>query len=132
MIARMTCRAIVFALNVFALNTTAITTASTAAIATVIATALATPTMVYASDDGRELAKQCSVCHGRDGISKDPEAPNLAGQQAYYLEKSMKDYKNGARQDRRMSIIAQGLSDAQIKALAKWYASISITVELPE
>ena len=93
---------------------------------------ITTPAWVYANDDGRALAKQCSVCHGRDGISKDPEAPNLAGQQAYYLEKSMKDYKIGARQDRRMSIIAQGLSDEQIKALAEWYASISITVELPE
>jgi len=92
----------------------------------------ALPVLAHASDDGRELAKQCSVCHGRDGISKDPEAPNLAGQQAYYLEKSMKDYKNGARQDRRMSIIAQGLSDEQIEALAAWYASITITVELPE
>ncbi len=81
---------------------------------------------------GKKLALQCSVCHGRDGLSKDPIAPNLAGQPALYLEKSMGEYKDGTRQDRRMSLIAQALSDEQIKALAKWYASFEVTVKVPE
>ena len=44
--------------------------------------------------NGRKLAVQCSVCHGRDGLSKDPIAPNLAGQPALYLEKTMQQYKD--------------------------------------
>ena len=27
---------------------------------------------------GKSLSVQCSVCHGKDGLAKDPESPNLA------------------------------------------------------
>ena len=60
--------------------------------------------------NGKALSVQCSTCHGKDGLSKDPEAPNLAGLSSLYIEKSLVDYKKGSRQDRRMSLIAQGLS----------------------
>lgn len=92
------------------------------------------PTTASASPvtDGRALSVQCSVCHGKNGISKDPEAPNLAGQPALYLEKTMREYKDGTRQDRRMSLIAQTLSVEKIKALAKWYSSFEVTVKVPE
>lgn len=98
------------------------------------------PTMVLlaatagASDRelGQQLARQCSACHGKNGIAVDPESSNLAGQSALYLEKSLKDYKTGARQDRRMSLIVQGLSDDDIKALAAWYSSFTIEVTPPE
>ena len=84
------------------------------------------------AENGRDLARQCSVCHGKNGVSKDPEVPNLAGQPALYLEKSIKDYREGRREDRRMTLIAQPLSDDEISDLAAWYASIEITVVLPE
>jgi len=81
---------------------------------------------------GKALSSQCSVCHGKNGIAKDPESSNLAGQSALYLEKAMVDYKKGMRQDRRMSIIAQTLSIEDIKALAAWYSAFEITVTVPE
>lgn len=80
---------------------------------------------------GKALSSQCSVCHGKNGIAMDPEAPNLAGQSAYYLEKAMVDYQKGLREDRRMSIIAQALSIEDIKNLAAWYAAFEVTVEEP-
>lgn len=80
---------------------------------------------------GKALSSQCSVCHGKNGIAKDPESPNLAGQGAYYLEKAMVDYQKGMRQDRRMSIIAQSLSLEDIKNLAAWYAAFELTVKEP-
>ena len=88
----------------------------------------------YAADpaNGQVLSKQCSVCHGKTGIGNDPEMPNLAGQSAFYLEKSMKDFRSGARQDRRMSLMAQNLSDTDIKDLAAWYASFIVEVTAPE
>lgn len=91
-------------------------------------------TQTYAADpaNGQVLARQCSVCHGKMGLSKDPEMPNLAGQSALYLEKSMKDFRSGARQDRRMTLMAQNLSDTDIKDLAAWYASFIIEVSAPE
>ena len=41
---------------------------------------------------GKALSVQCSVCHGKNGIAKDPESSNLAGQSAYYLEKATVSY----------------------------------------
>lgn len=80
---------------------------------------------------GKSLAAQCSTCHGKDGLSRDPEAPNLAGLSALYLEKSLMDYKKGMRQDRRMSLIAQGLSKENIEHLAAWYSAFEVTVKAP-
>ncbi|WP_299848367.1 cytochrome c [uncultured Roseovarius sp.] len=83
-------------------------------------------------ENGRKLARQCSVCHGKIGVSKDPEVPNLAGQSAFYLEKSLKDYRSGAREDRRMTLIVEPLTDEDIGDLAAWFASIEFTVVAPE
>lgn len=81
---------------------------------------------------GRELSRQCSVCHGKTGVANDPEVPNLAGQSAFYIEKSMKDYRSGAREDRRMTLMAANLSDTDIKDLAAWYASFLLEVTVPD
>ena len=98
--------------------------------------ALAGPvtTTIAAGDplNGRVLARQCSVCHGKAGIANDPEVANLAGQSAFYLQKSLEDYRSGARHDRRMTLIAQGLDEAAIDDLAAWYASIEVVATLPE
>ena len=94
-----------------------------------------TATTVYAADaeNGRKLARQCSVCHGKIGISRgDPEVPNLAGQSSLYIEKSLKDFRSGIREDRRMTLLAKGLSDADIKDLSAWFASIQITAVAPD
>lgn len=80
---------------------------------------------------GKALSTQCSVCHGKDGISKDPESPNLAGLSALYIEKTLIDYQKGMRQDRRMSIVAQSLSMEDVKDLAAWYSAFELTVKEP-
>ena len=82
--------------------------------------------------NGKALSAQCSACHGKDGLSRDPEAPNLAGLSALYIEKSLVDYKKGARHDRRMSLIAQGLKKSQIRDLAAWYSAFEVTAKVPE
>jgi len=56
----------------------------------------------------------------------------LAGQSAFYIEKSLKDYQSGAREDRRMTLLVKNLSDEDIKNLAAWYSSLKIIVEEPE
>lgn len=82
--------------------------------------------------NGRKLARKCSVCHGKIGLGGgDPEVPNLAGQPALYLEKSLKDYRSGARKDRRMTLLAKNLSDTEIKDIAAWFSSIVITAAAP-
>ena len=80
---------------------------------------------------GKALSSQCSVCHGKNGLAKDPESPNLAGLSALYIEKTLVDYQKGMREDRRMSIIAKTLSMEDIKNLAAWYSAFEITVKEP-
>ena len=80
---------------------------------------------------GKALSVQCSVCHGKNGLAKDPESPNLAGLSSLYIEKTLVDYQKGMRQDRRMSIIAKSLSMEDIKNLAAWYSAFELTVKEP-
>lgn len=80
---------------------------------------------------GRQKAKVCAVCHGTDGISIKPDAPNIAGQTEYYLRAQLTDFRSGKRFHQQMNVVAQSLSDADIDDLAAWYSSIKLTVELP-
>lgn len=68
-------------------------------------------------------AKTCIGCHGMDGNSVVPNFPKLAGQHAAYLEKQMKDFRDGFRKDATMAPFAKGLSDQEIKDLAAYYAA---------
>lgn len=65
----------------------------------------------------------CVGCHGADGNSMVPNFPKLAGQHANYLEKQMKDFRDGFRKDATMAPFAKGLTDEEIKALAAFYAA---------
>ena len=42
----------------------------------------------------------CVVCHGPLGMSRAPDAPNLAGQPAIYLGAQLRAYRSGARRTR--------------------------------
>ena len=92
------------------------------------------PAPVAAADAaaGRTKAAKCSVCHGLDGLAKNPDAPNLAGDSANYIRKQLGAYRSGERKDPQMSIMAKGLSDDDIADLAAWYSSLKITVEMPK
>ncbi len=80
----------------------------------------------------RDIIRQCSTCHGVDGIARIPTAPNIAGSSRGYLETQLKAFRSGKRENEVMSVIAEGLSNAEIKAAAKWYAAIKVSVEVPE
>jgi cytochrome c553 len=49
--------------------------------------------------------------------------PNLAGQHASYIRKSLQDYRDGQRVNPLMSGFATNLSDQDIEDLAAWFAS---------
>ena len=81
---------------------------------------------------GRDKAKACRTCHGMDGIAKIPIAPHIAGENQIYLETQLKAFRTGKRTHEIMSVIAKNLSDQDISDLSAWYASIKISVEVPE
>jgi cytochrome c553 len=81
-----------------------------------------------AAADGAAAAQRaqtvCAGCHGPEGRSVNPLYPNLARQQATYLAKAIRDYRDGRRSDPLMTPMAQGLSDAEIDDLAALYAGL--------
>jgi cytochrome c553 len=89
--------------------------------------------VAFAADSpGRQKAQQvCAVCHGIDGIGRNPDVPNLAGESAIYIEKQLKAFHDGKRNHEQMSIIAKDLKDEDIRNLARWYSRIRIKVEVP-
>ncbi|MCJ2034354.1 c-type cytochrome [Methylobacterium sp. J-068] len=80
---------------------------------------------------GRKAATACQTCHGLDGLSKLPEAPNLAGQVEPYLVKALTEYRDGVRSNEIMNVVAKPLSDAEIANLAAYYSAIQIDVLPP-
>lgn len=94
---------------------------------------LAVPSHAADAKAGRALAAQkCQVCHGIDGIAKMPVAPHLAGESDIYLQAQLKSFRSGTRENEMMTVVAKDLSDQDIVNLAAWYASIEISVRVPE
>jgi cytochrome c553 len=92
-----------------------------------------TPTPATGADRaaGRQLAEACVSCHGANGISVVPNAPNLAGQPEAYLADQLRQFRSGRRPSEVMAVIAKPLSDREIDDLAAWYAAIGIAATLP-
>lgn len=92
------------------------------------------PATVSAADlkAGRQKAMQCGVCHGTNGIAVNPDAPNLAGESSIYIEKQLKAFRSGTRQNEQMTIMAKDLSDTDIADLAAWFAAMKVSVTLPD
>jgi cytochrome c553 len=77
---------------------------------------------------GRAKALMCQACHGLDGLSKVPDAPNIAGQTEPYIVAQLQAYKSGARKNDAMSVVAPSLSDNDIEDLAAYFSAIEINV----
>ena len=67
------------------------------------------------------LAGHCAACHGTDGKNASG-LPALAGLNAQYFGAQMRAFQSGRRQATVMHQIARGYDDAQIEALARYFA----------
>lgn len=82
----------------------------------------------YAAGDpaaGKTKSATCAACHNADGNSTNPEWPKLAGQNARYLEKQLRDFKSGARKNEIMAGIVAPLSEQDMADLSAFFASMS-------
>jgi cytochrome c553 len=77
---------------------------------------------------GRAKALMCQACHGLDGLSKVPDAPNIAGQTEPYLVTQLQAFKSGVRKNDAMSVVTPPLSDQDIDDLAAYFSAIEISV----
>jgi cytochrome c553 len=76
---------------------------------------------------GKAKAAVCAGCHGANGVAMVPTYPNLAGQNAAYLEGAIKAYKLQERKGYQAPIMygmVAALSDQDIADLAAYYASL--------
>ncbi len=88
-----------------------------------VALLLLTANAVSAQDlQVKQWASACANCHGTNGKAVG-KAPALAGQPAAELIKKMAAYKSGAVPATIMHQIAKGYTDAQIEAMAAFFAA---------
>jgi cytochrome c553 len=74
-----------------------------------------------------KTVESCGTCHGVNGRSVSPTFPNLAAQQAPYIELQLKAFKDQTRADpdaqAYMWGMASQLSDTMISALGAYFAA---------
>ena len=80
---------------------------------------------------GAVKAATCGGCHGPDGNSPNPVWPKLAGQQAPYLEKQLRDFQAARRSNPMMSAMAAPLSPQDIVDVASYFSSLPLRVATP-
>ncbi|MBM3353295.1 MAG: cytochrome C [Betaproteobacteria bacterium] len=94
--------------------------------AVVIATlALAAAPAIAQDVQGRNLASACAICHGTEGRvvpDKSPLIP-LAGLPSEHIASQMRAFRDGKRPATVMHQIAKGYTEAEINAMAAWYAA---------
>jgi cytochrome subunit of sulfide dehydrogenase len=70
----------------------------------------------------RNLAAACAICHGTDGRSAGG-AETLAGAPKDDFVRKMNEFRSGAKPATVMHQIAKGYTDAEIAAMADYFAA---------
>ncbi|MDM5068301.1 c-type cytochrome [Aeromonas salmonicida] len=73
---------------------------------------------------GKAKAAVCAACHGVEGKALIPNYPHLASQNAAYLVKQLKAFKDGSRKEPLMLPFMAPLTEADMENLAAYYASL--------
>lgn len=73
-------------------------------------------------------AQACVACHGNNGVSVNPEWPNLAGQHRDYLAQQLRAFRDGIRENAAMAPFVANLTEQDIGVLADYYADQKLAV----
>lgn len=76
------------------------------------------------AEAGKVKAITCTACHGPEGNSANAMWPNIAGQNAPYIQAQLTAFKSGSRMDPVMSSQAILLSDEDMADLAVYFESL--------
>lgn len=94
----------------------------------------ATPAGAVDLREGKEINGTCAACHGDNGQGGGRgEYPRIAGQQVRYIESQLKNFRSRSRINIPMFPYTQEreLSDADIKDVAAYLASIELSNRMP-
>jgi cytochrome c553 len=89
----------------------------------ILATALVAMPVAAQDTASRNLAAGCAICHGTEGRAVTKDVIPLAGLPKEHIVTQMKAFRDGTRPATVMHQIAKGYNDAQIDALAAWFAA---------
>ncbi|RRZ88178.1 cytochrome c [Erwinia sp. 198] len=95
-------------------------------IASALLLAIGFPALAGNAQSGQQKAASCQGCHGAAGKAAAPY-PNLAGQNADYLDHALHAYQKGERsggQAEVMKAFVAGLSDEDMADLSAYYAGL--------
>ena len=90
-----------------------------------LAAAFACAPLVAHSQDravARNLAVACAICHGTEGRAATMDVIPLAALPKDRIVSQMKAFRDGSRHATVMHQIAKGYTDAEIDAMAAWFA----------
>ena len=77
----------------------------------------------HAQDRTQQLASACAICHGTDGrVPAGAPVIPLAGLPRQHIADQMRAFRDGKRPASVMHQIAKGYTDAEIDAIASWFA----------
>lgn len=88
--------------------------------------ALAAPLLAPAQDLARArqiVGGKCFLCHGMNGESASEAFPRLAGQNATYLAKQLRDFQSGRRKGTAMNDMVGGLAESDLASLGAFFAA---------
>ncbi len=71
-----------------------------------------------------DLVTACAPCHSADGIARDGEVPNLAGQNEPYLLNQLHAFHEGRRVHKEMRTMSRNLTEEEMRAIAAYYSSL--------
>jgi cytochrome subunit of sulfide dehydrogenase len=77
----------------------------------------------HCQETARNLAASCAICHGTDGRAVAKDVVALAGLPREHIAGQMRAFRDGQRPATVMHQIAKGYTDAQIDAIAGWFAA---------
>lgn len=79
---------------------------------------------IYRAGNPQSKVAACMACHGPTGAGNAPaKFPRISGQHAAYVEKALKDFRAGARDNDpngMMRGVATNMTDAEIMAVAQY------------
>ncbi len=93
--------------------------------------AVTIPCQTFAGGDpvaGKSTAVICIGCHAADGNSTNSIYPKLAGQNAAYLAKQLRDFKTGIRKEEHMSSMVEAIRFDDIPNIAAYFSQQDRTV----
>jgi sulfide dehydrogenase cytochrome subunit len=86
--------------------------------------ALAAASTHAAEPTGEAMAATCAACHGTHGKLGIVEYMPLAGLSEKEFVRAMQDFRSGKRPATLMGHVANGFSDIEIRAMAKYFANV--------